>query len=322
MSLLTKKKATVKVPVVPGDVVYIVAPAGRGSPSNLTAIKNYVESLGLVARLSDDIYGESPFYSNSDEFRAQDLIAAIRDPLCKVIWSIRGGAGCIRLVPYLDREFSSNPPTDPKLLIGYSDITVLHLYFSNNFSWPTMHGAMLEGVVNGQYDPSGQSVTLLQDLIFNRISNVFEPVMTRLDSRGPIGTISTEVIGGNMTLVEISIATGWEIKGTGKIIFLEDVGEAAYSVERSLDHMKQVGIFASAAAVVFGDFTSPDDANLLTLALQRFADDDEFISCPLFRLRGIGHSSTNIPLPFGTLAEINVTDEDLKQYTMSVSNTL
>jgi muramoyltetrapeptide carboxypeptidase len=310
-----------RVPVLPGDTVRIVAPAGRGSPANLSSIKAYVESLGLVAQISDNIYGDSPFYSNTDEFRAQDLIAAIRDPLCKIIWCIRGGSGCIRLVPFLDKEFSSSPPAEPKLLIGYSDITALHLYVSKNFRWPTMHGPMLEGIVNGQYDPTGQSVTLLKDLIFDRINEVFEPTMTRLDSRDPIGTISTEVIGGNLTLVETSVATGWEINGTGKIIFLEDVGEAAYSMERSLDHMKQAGVFASAAAVVFGDFTDPDSAALMELALQRFADDEEYVTCPVFSLKGIGHSSTNIPLPFGTLAEIKVNDEGSKLYTMSVTNT-
>jgi muramoyltetrapeptide carboxypeptidase LdcA involved in peptidoglycan recycling len=74
-------------------------------------------------------------------------------------------------------------------------------------------------------------------------------------------------------------------------------------------------------AVVFGDFNNPDDAELIQLVLQRFADDSENISCPVFRIQGIGHGSVNIPLrPFGTTAEINVSNEDLKLYTMCVNN--
>jgi muramoyltetrapeptide carboxypeptidase len=101
--------------------------------------------------------------------------------------------------------------------------------------------------VNGQYDPEGQRVTTLRDLLFNSINLVCEPTLSRLDSRGSIEGILTKVVGGNLTLVETSISTSWQFEGSGNIIFLENVGEAAYSIERSLDHMKQAGIFSSVA---------------------------------------------------------------------------
>jgi len=203
-----------------------------------------------------------------------------------------------------------------KILIGYSDITVLHCYLQYKYGWPTIHGPMLESIANGFYDPEGESVIALRSLLFNLTTLICEPVLTRLDSKGPFSPISTEVVGGNLTLIETSIATIWEVKATGRILFLEDTGEAAYSLERSLDHMKQAGIFDGVAAVVFGDFTDPDSTTLLTLALQRFADDD-LVTCPVFRLVGIGHGSVNLPLPFYTSSEIT---QDGSNYRLCVNN--
>ena len=119
--------------------------------------------------------------------------------------------------------------------------------------------------------------------------------------------------------VETSIATSWPINGNGKIVFLEDVGEAAYSIERSLEHMKQAGVFDGAKAVVFGDFTNPDSEVLLNLAIQRFADDD-LVECPVFRIAGIGHASTNFPLPLHTRAEIRNVNPEQQRYQLCVNN--
>jgi muramoyltetrapeptide carboxypeptidase len=304
--------------IEPGDLVRIVAPAGQGAAVNLPKIKTYVESLGLVAAIRDDIYDpEDPFYSNSDDIRAQDLIDALTDDNCKVIWCIRGGSGCIRLIKYLEANLPppETPPT-PKIVIGFSDITVIHLYLQHKYNWATIHGPMLEAISNGFFDPDGESVKSLTDLLFNVTTTICEPMLTRIDSRGGALSISTEVVGGNLTLVETSIGTLWEINGRGKIIFLEDVGEAAYSIERSFDHMKQAGVFDGAAAIVLGDFTDPDSQTLINYVFQRFAD-DEMISCPVLKLAGIGHGATNYPLPLNTLAYIEGQDA---VYTLCIRN--
>ncbi|XP_021954514.1 putative carboxypeptidase RC0549 [Folsomia candida] len=302
-----------------GDLVRIVASAGKGSAANLPVIKAYVESLGLVADISPDIYNpDEPFYSNTDDFRAADLISALTNDECKAIWCIRGGSGCIRLIKYLESQLPPTPPS-PKVLIGYSDITVLHMYLHYKYNWPTMHGPMLESIANGFYDPAGESVVALRSLLFNLTTLICEPVMTRLDTRGPLSPVNTQVVGGNLTLVETSIGTSWEVNATGKFLFLEDTGEAAYSIERSLDHMKQAGVFDSAAAVVFGDFTDPDSESLMTLVLQRFAG-DETVTCPVFRLTGIGHGRVNFPLPLNTDATITLVDPDAQTYRLCVNN--
>jgi len=305
--------------IEPGDVVRIVAPAGKGNAANLPLIRGYVNSLELVPILRDDVYADVPFYSNTDEFRAEDFLAAMMDNDCKVIWTIRGGAGCIRIIKFLEEQLPPTPPPTPKILIGYSDITALHLYFQYKYNWPSMHGAMLDAIASGAYPPNSETVTALRSLLFNLTTQICEPVLSRIDRNINTPTIEAVVTGGNLTLVETSIGTNWTVNASGKILFLEDVGEAAYSIERSLDHMKQSGVFDGVLAVVFGDFTNPDDVNLMNLVFQRFAD-DETITMPVFKLTGIGHGSANIPLPMNCPGTITVENPNLQTYRLCVNN--
>lgn len=295
-----------KLKVNPGDLVRVVAPAGKGTAQNLPLISKYIESLELVPQITDNIYNQDePFYSNFDEFRANDLISAVLNDNCKVIWCIRGGSGCNRLIEYLEERLPIEPPT-PKLLIGYSDITVLHIYFQNKYNWQSIHGAMLEAIVNGSYDQSSETVVSLVSLIFHSVSSICYPSLTRLDAGEPLSDpISAPLIGGNLTLVEASIGTLWEIDTKDKILIIEDVSVAAYSIERSLEHLKQAGIFSNVRAVIFGDFTDADSQQLVQFVQRRFASDPKIL-CPVFSLAGIGHGRVNLPLPLNTHAEIKL----------------
>ncbi len=124
--------------VTSGDIVRVVAPARSSSVSTLPLIKDYIESLGLVANISENIYStEDAFYSNTDEFRANDLISALLDDNVKIIWCVRGGTGSIRLVPYLEDRLPATLNRH-KIFIGYSDITVLHLYLQYKYGWQTI----------------------------------------------------------------------------------------------------------------------------------------------------------------------------------------
>ena len=302
--------------IVPGDKVGIIAPAGKGSQANLQLIKSYVESLQLVPVISDNIYDpDEPFYSNTDIFRATDLISSLLDSEIKLIWCIRGGTGCIRLLSYLDSQLPESG-LEQKLLIGFSDITVLHLYLEQKYNWETLHGPMLESCVNGFYDPAGESVLSLLDLVFEHTESITLPELTRLDENGGLELgLQGKIIGGNMTLVEASIGTKWEVNPSGKILFMEETGEAAYRLERSLDHMKQTKILDSVLAVIFGDFTSSDSVALMDLVLDKFA---KSVTFPVFRVPGIGHAETNYPLPLNTNADISLIDSN--RYSCTVSN--
>lgn len=282
--------------------------------------------------MTDNIYqGEPLGYSNTDEFRLNDLIAALTDD-SKVVWCIRGGRSPSRLIPMLEQRLPSTLPH--KIIIGQSAITVLHLYLQHKYGWQTIHGSNLDYVGIGFYDDSeeGQSsLVALTDLIFNRQESICLSSMTKIDSRPFADEINSRIVGGNLELVETSLGTFWQVDTQGRILFFEDAGRPAWRVEMTLDHMIFAGVFDDVEAVVFGDFTGADNDTLVEMALQRFA---QSVSVPVFKLSGIGHGNINYPLPLLAPAQItrigtsntfrlcvdNINDEIVSSISSNISN--
>lgn len=275
-----------------------------------------IHFLGLIPNMTEDIYQVQPLgYSNTDEFRLNDLISALTDD-SKVIWCIRGGRSPSRLIPLLEQRLPST--LTHKIIIGQSAITVLHLYLQKKFGWQTIHGSNLDYVGIGFYDGSEEaqaSLVATTDLIFDRQESICLPSMTRIDERTSVEQIDSRIVGGNLELVETSLATFWQIDTRGRIVFFEDAGRPGWRVEMTLDHLKLAGIFDDVEAVVFGDFTGADNDTLIEIALQRFAQDMSF---PVFRLTGIGHGNINYPLPL--LAPAQITRIDSNTYRLCVNN--
>ncbi|MFT4328189.1 MAG: LD-carboxypeptidase [Wolbachia pipientis] len=289
--------------------VDIIAPSSKGKESDLPTIKKYIEALGFNPHISEKIYSnDNPFYSNSDEFRANDLIDALIDD-SKIIWCIRGGEGASRLIPYLENlpnDKKERIAKNKKVLIGYSDITALHIYLQVKYDWQTLHGTMLEMIVNNSVAES--SVEKLKELILNQRNSIRFDNLKMINNgvRLKNGRLESKIIGGNMTLVENSIGTAWQINTKNKILFLEDIRVYPYSIERSLDHLKQAHIFDGVDAVIFGDFVNCYNDNLVEIVKERFAKSVNF---PVFTMKGVGHGHINDPLPFNTHATISVQDE-------------
>lgn len=302
------------------DKVAIIAPSSKGNPSNLPTIKEYVEALDFSAHISENIYSnDNPFYSNSDEFRANDLITALTDD-SKIIWCIRGGKGAPRLIPYLEGlpdDIKAKIALNKKIFIGYSDITALHIYLQVKYNWQTLHGVMLEAIVSDTVDK--HSIDKLIALIQGR-QNV-----ARFDNLKPIhngaklknGSLESKIIGGNLTLVEDSIGTLWQINTKAKILFLENVKVEPYQIERSLDHLKQAHILDDVDAVIFGDFIDCTDIHQVEMVQERFAQSVRF---PVFTMQGIGHGFRSDPLPLNTPAIIRAQNNKEELLSMDVQN--
>nr|AAX14416.1 microcin C7 self-immunity protein [Wolbachia endosymbiont of Drosophila mojavensis] len=183
-----------------------------------------------------------------------------------IIWCIRGGEGASRLIPYLEKlpnDKKERIAQNKKILIGYSDITALHIHLQAKYDWQTLHGTMLEMIVNNSVSES--SVEKLKELILNKRDSIrFDNLKTINNGiRLKDGRLKSKIIGGNMTLVENSIGTVWQINAKGKILFLEDIRVYPYAIERSLDHLKQAHIFDGVHAVIFGDFVNCYNDNLV-----------------------------------------------------------
>lgn len=307
-------------------IVDVIAPSSRPKrkQSNLEAYKKLIRDLGMTAHISDSIFkeGADPFYANTDQFRADDLTNALTDS-STVVWCALGGKGSSRLIPYLEAL-----PTDRKqrirdarkVFIGYSDITVLHVYLQTVYGWQTIHGTMLELIVTGMVDK--RSVDVLAALVDGRLSQV-EYELRRITQDNEVSppqlSLRSKVVGGNLTLIENTVGTMYQLNGAGKIVFLEDIHVAPYALERSLDHLKQTDMFDSAAAIIFGSFVHSEPTDLMALVFRRFQASVPF---PVFCIDNIGHSFVNDPLPLNTNATIvsRVTNGHDVSYTLTVDN--
>ncbi|MCA0370345.1 MAG: LD-carboxypeptidase [Proteobacteria bacterium] len=287
--------------LAPGDLVDIVATSSQKNPTGAALAANFLESWGLSARVPETLFGEHPLYANTDEMRLAHLARALAAPDSKAVWCLRGGSGATRLLPGL----GSLTPHKEKLLIGFSDVTAFHLFLPKAWGWRTVHGPNLGQMSKGECDDLTMST--VKDLLFGRLSHVDVPYLTPLNTPAQNAEpLAGTLMGGNFSLVEYSVGTPWQLDATDKIIFLEDVDELPYRTAERLEHLLQAGIWQSAHAIVFFDFTHNKPIEDAHHALQPFVL-EEFASrveIPVFRGQGVGHGSPNIPLICGASATI------------------
>lgn len=289
---------TSQLPILkPGDTVEIIAPASRCSDKHLMGIKEILLSWGLNCLVDDNIFGDDLLCAHRDEQRFIALKNAIENPEVSAVICARGGYGSMRLIPALKQI---NPPVVPKMFVGMSDITALQLYFQQHWGWPTIHGALAED----KFSP--ESIAALRSLLFGE-SETIEFMGIPLNAQAQQNySLKSTIVGGNLCLVQSSIGTDWQIDGDGKIIFLEEVGERGYRIDRMLEHLSQANIFKHATAILLGDFLGgeePNGTSLIQPVLNRFA---EQCNIPVVQIAGIGHGYTNFPIPLGTAAQLNL----------------
>lgn len=284
-----KKLPTLK----PGDSVEIIAPASRCSDLQLQELIELLTSWKLHCVVDKHIFGDDLLCANTDEVRFQLLKKALQNPETNAVICVRGGYGSMRLIPHL----SSLPlPGVPKLFVGMSDITALHVFLQQQWQWPTLHAALTIDKF------SSESIAAVKSVLFGEVSQVeYSGLPLNIHAREN-GVIETSITGGNLCMVQASLGTTWQFDGRNKIIFLEEVNERGYRVDRMLEHLHQAHIFKEAKAILFGDFTQGhelDGTSLINPVLERFA---ERCNIPVIQVKGIGHDQTNYPLPLGTKA--------------------
>jgi muramoyltetrapeptide carboxypeptidase len=285
------------------DVVDIIAPASNAPTNKLEDGISWVKSIGLVPHVPKDIVRTDIFFAAPLETQLEHLKNALYSD-SKAIWCLRGGYGSMRLIPHL---LKLRPPKKPKLFIGFSDITALHLFFTQHWKWPTIHGRTIS-----QMHPDLASTPdreFLKDMIFGEIHDRTFKELTPMNEHALVKKqISGKITGGNLRIIQSSLGTSWELNAKGKILFIEDVGERGYSVDRMLEQMIQAKIIdKSLKAIVFGDFTEALEKNgkdLTPIALQRFADK---VPYPVLKGLPAGHGHIlNYPVPFNTNAVLTL----------------
>lgn len=286
----------------PGDQVEIIAPASRFSDAQLLALHAILESWQLQCIIQDDIFGSDLLCAHSDTKRFEHLQKALCNPDTKAIFCGRGGYGSMRLIPALK---ACAPPKDCKLLIGMSDITALHLFLQQTWKWPTIHAS------TNTENLSPESWQALHTILFESQSSLGSPVLPMNKAAETCAMVQSTITGGNLTLVQSSIGTSWQMDARDKIILLEEINERAYKIDRILEQIKQASLFNEAKAILLGDFlggNEPDGSCLIQPVLQHFADQTDI---PVFKTIGVGHGSTNFPLVLGMPATLDVHQKKL-----------
>lgn len=299
--------------------IMLIAP---GSASSLERVEALKAIPGLKLVIPENLFSAGIPYS--DDGRFQVLKNALTDENSNtIIWALRGGYGTQRLIEKLDKL---PKPKNQKIVIGYSDITALHLFLSQKWGWKTIHGPILSELLSEKVD--SQNFQKIIDILNESPTLKSNNYRSEINNLYPLNTAAQESIsiqglltGGNLTMIQNSIGTKWEIETKNKIIFLEDDGEKGYRIDRLLEHLKQAGKFEGVKAVIFGDFTESDEH--VEFAINRFSNET---SIPIFKTNEFGHGFKNYPLIYNSEATIEKNSEknqdNVEKNRKKVSETL
>lgn len=231
-----------------GDSVAIVAPAGilKGRSAGISAAKALLKSWGLVPVLGQYVFAQNHHFAGTDENRLSDLQWALDDPKIKAIWCARGGYGSMRIIDQLNFESFIK---SPKWMIGYSDITTLHNKI-NGLGIESIHGMM---AVNLEQDVARtqESVESLKKSLFGQLNSYkIQP-----HDANKVGQSQGILVGGNLTLLAAQLGSKTQLDTQNKILFIEDIGEYKYHIDRMLQSLKRAGYFEDCAGIIVGDMT-------------------------------------------------------------------
>lgn len=241
-----------------GDTVAIVSTARKITKEELQPALQLLKSWGLQAVLGKTIGAEENQFAGSDELRAADFQQMLDDPNIKAIWCARGGYGTVRIIDKLD--FSSFTKI-PKWIIGYSDVTVLHSHI-HNLGVETLHAQMCLEIENKTEEAreSIRKVIFGEDyLISFSVDTYKEACGDTLQENTRLGFIKGEIIGGNLSVLYSLVGSASEMKTEGKILFIEDLDEMLYHIDRMMMNLKRSGYLKNLKALVIGGMTQMKD---------------------------------------------------------------
>lgn len=301
----------------PGDVVGLIEPAGfSDDQAEVAAVAAMIEAMGLVPRVGAHVAARHGYLAGTDRQRADDLNAMYADPEVRAVFAVRGGWGSARMLPLVDWAVVR---ANPKLLIGYSDITALHLAIAARAGFPTIHGP------NAANSWGLFSWNSLWHLAFAGIAPMFGPLDMARDGVPGVtpwqvqtvtgGKARGRLLGGNLTVLTGLVGTPYLADLSGAVLFLEDTGEAEYRVDRMLAHLALAGILGKVAGVVFGQCTRCSsgltDYSGLTLD-QVLADHLAPLGVPVITGANIGHVANQLCLPSGGMVELDADERTLR----------
>jgi len=295
-----------------GDTIGIVAPASQASDrTGIDKSKEALEKLGYRVVIGTHARNKRGYLAGSDEERLSDLEEMFANPEVKAIFCLRGGWGSARLLRALDFDIIR---TNPKIFVGFSDITMLHLAIHSLTGLVTFHGPMMTSHLIKEDCPE-----FTRDSLWRMITEPapFESILMKEGEKPRTlvpGQVEGKLIGGNLSIIVTTLGTPFEIETRGKILFIEDVDEKPYRIDRMLTHLLNAGKFENVAGIVCGEFSGcePDkkEGEEPTQSVEDVLRDRlEPLCVPLAMGFPFGHVDATATLPVGVNARLEAGEE-------------
>ena len=293
----------------PGDTIMAVAPAGELNRKRMELAIKRLREMGFQVIVPDDLYRVRGYLAGSDERRAEEMMQAFSNPEVDAIFPGTGGYGTMRMLDLLDYEVIR---ANPKMLIGFSDITGLHVALAAKCNLVTFHSPNPQWGLGSDTNLAPLSAkyfwrNLLADQNRDEQGFVYEP-----PAEAPLKAITSGVAegplcGGNLSLVAALVGSEYELDTEGRVLFLEDINEAPYRIDRMLRQMKLAGQLDKVAGVILGQFRKCEaDEDESSLSLNEvFLDYFRDAPYPVVANFPAGHTLNNATLPFGVPARID-----------------
>lgn len=273
----------------PGDKIGVVAPAGAVDEGRLRSGVEAIERAGFLVELADGVLERKGYLAGEPATRARALQDFFTRADIAAIFSARGGFGSAQLLPLLDVDAIRR---HPKIFVGYSDLSIVLNWLRQRCGMVAFHGPMT--AMELAQGLAGRNA----DFFWGTLCGRMRGWRIELEEAIRPGSAEAEMVGGCLSMVVTTLGTPYEIETAGKILFLEDIGEKPYRVERMLTHLQMAGKLSRLAGLVFGSFTQCDgegERGLAEILRELFAD----APYPVVTGLAAGHGEENLLLPFG-----------------------
>lgn len=282
-----------------GDTIGIAAPASPFDRREFMKGIHALEKLGFKVFYRRDIFDQNRYLAGTDKRRAEELTELFLNKDIAAIMFARGGYGSQRIIPYLDTSILER---HPKPVIGYSDITALLTLLRQSVNTPTFYGPVITQLGRAKSEMTG------------------EFLLKALTTKGPLGAMPSEgaktikpghasgmLVGGCLSLINSSMGTSYELQTKGCVLFIEDIGEKVYVLDRMLTQLKNSGKFSETPGIVFGSLIPPEDEPHDVEAMIRDVLHD-FMG-PIIAGYPAGHVDNFVTLPFGAHVDMIANDD-------------
>lgn len=286
-----------------GDEIRIVAPASKVEKDYIDRTIQQLGELGYKVSLGEHVMDRHHQFAGSDTDRIADMQNALDDPSVKAVFCARGGYGSVRLIDKLNfGQFQRKP----KWLAGFSDITVFHVHLNIHLGIPSLHAPMPVNIDNQFYQSN-------LDTLAAHLAGNHKPLRCAVHSLNRPGSSSGKLVGGNLSIIYNLQSTPFSLETRGRILFLEEVGEQLYHLDRMMNNLRLSGKLSEIKGLILGGFTAMKDKRPFgKKAYEIIRDYTEAFDYPVVFGFPAGHLDNNIPLVLGAEIELIAGDDEVQ----------